>query len=403
MEKMQEITAWLLGEAREIGLEELIASLAPRLRMAGVSLYRLTVHLQELHPVFIVRAYVWHDGKERAQELRYPYGDERSEGYLHSPLRVIHETGQTVRRRIEEPFEFPILSDLAQQKATEYVMFPLPFRHRQFQALSLATRRPSGFQENEIAQVEALIPALALRVELLTLERGAEMLLDTYVGHRAGQDILQGRIRRGDLQVIPAVLWYCDMRHFTKLSERLGGEELVRVLNDYFERMVAPVQEAGGEVLKFIGDAMLAIFRLPPGGPAGCGCCEAALNSAERAIANMEAWNRRRADDDLPAIEFGIALHVGEVMYGNIGAEERLDFTVIGPDVNLVTRIEGLTGKLGRALVVSAAFRACCRRPCESLGAHPLRGIAEPHEAFAPIPPSVSTRPAHDRSSRNGG
>jgi adenylate cyclase len=206
-------------------------------------------------------------------------------------------------------------------------------------------------------------------------------LLDTYVGRQSGGRVLEGQIQRGTGETIRAVIWLCDLRGFTGLSETLPRDELIDLLNCYFGPMCDAVMAEGGEVLKFIGDAMLAIFPIKAD---TSGICGAALMAAERAQAALVEENRRREGLSLPRIEYGLALHVGDVLYGNIGSDTRLDFTVIGPAVNLTARIESMCRQLGRPLLLSSDFVKAGGIAALSLGAFPLRGVGVEQEIFVP-------------------
>jgi adenylate cyclase len=206
-------------------------------------------------------------------------------------------------------------------------------------------------------------------------------LLDTYVGRQSGGRVLAGQIRRGTGETIRAVIWLCDLRGFTNLSETLPRDTLIDLLNGYFGPMCDVVAGQGGEILKFIGDAMLAIF---PIGSETAATCAAALVAAERAQAALIEENLRREPLGLPRIEYGLALHVGDVMYGNIGSDTRLDFTVIGPAVNLTARIESMCKQLGRPLLLSSDFVKAAGISAQSLGAFPLKGVGAEQEIFVP-------------------
>jgi adenylate cyclase len=219
-------------------------------------------------------------------------------------------------------------------------------------------------------------------VELQSTRRVAQQLLDTYVGHRTGERVLSGAIRRGTGEAIRAVIWYCDIRGFTTLADSMARDEVISLLNDFFETMVDAVAAEGGETLKFVGDAMLAIFDLR--GEEVANRCGAAMRAARAAIAKIAERNAERAATGRPQIRFGLALHLGEVSYGNIGAANRLDFTVIGPAVNHAARLEKLASELGRPLVASASFVAGCSEPMTNLGKFQLRGVLEPQDVFAP-------------------
>jgi adenylate cyclase len=208
--------------------------------------------------------------------------------------------------------------------------------------------------------------------------------MDTYVGHRTGERVLSGAITRGGAQTIRAVIWFCDLRGFTALADTLPRDRLIAMLNDYFEEIVAAVAGQGGEALKFMGDGLLAIFELGENEEASAKCA-AALEAARIAGEKISARNLARRAASEPEIKFGLALHLGEVSYGNIGAPNRLDFTVIGPAVNHAARLEKIASELGRPVVTSASFVAAASGRFESLGKHHLRGVAEPQEVFSPI------------------
>ena len=259
--------------------------------------------------------------------------------------------------------------------------------------MSWTTTRPGGFGEDDIAALEAVRLPLARLAEVHALRRVAATLLSTYVGHDAGERILQGRIRRGDIERIDAVILLADLRDFTSLSNRLAGEAVIALLNGYFDAVVPALAAHGGEVLKFMGDGVLGIFPAAAGPGAAC---REALAAVAEADAALGALNARRAEDGEPALRYGLALHLGEVLYGNIGSAGRLDFTAIGPAVNLTARLERLARDLGRTVVVSAAFAARCPAPLIALGRHELRGFAEPETVFTP----ASDRPARPPTPR---
>jgi adenylate cyclase len=306
---------------------------------------------------------------------------------LNSPIVIAYRGEGPVRCLMTGPSndqEFPIVKELRAEGLTDYVVLSVPFADGSHKALSLATNRPYGFHDDEIALFNALLPAFAFNLEIQTLRRTARTLLDTYVGRQAGARVLDGQIMRGMGETINAVIWLCDLRGFTSLSERLERDLLIELLNQYFGPMCDAVENAGGEVLKFIGDAMLAIF---PVADAPAPACQQALAAAATARAALEETNRARAEAGLPRIAYGLALHVGEVLYGNIGGESRLDFTVIGPAVNLTARIESLCGELKRELLLSADFVSTAGIPADEVGEFELHGVGERQRVFAPREP----------------
>jgi len=383
--EVSEIVDWLQqSAARNLGMSELVTALCGKLREADVPIDRLTIHLRQLHPLFLAQGCVWESETGETREVRREHGVQYTDEYLVSPVRIAFEEGRTVRYPLEDPqaeLPFEILSGLRDRGFTEYVMVPLFFRGRT-QACSIATTRAGGFSDRDIALLLAICPTITQQLELLLMEDTAMVLLDTFVGPRAGRKVLDGQIKRGDGQTIPAILWYCDLRGFTALSEELDRDEMIGVLNGYFQAMAQPVEDAGGEILKFIGDAMLAIWPMPQRSHQISARADVAVASAEQAMANMAAANRQRAEQGAEALRFGISLHLGDVMWGNIGSVNRLDFTVIGPAVNLVARLDDVAARLREPLVVSDAFQAVSSRTFESLGSHRLKGIAEPQEVF---------------------
>ena len=316
------------------------------------------------------------------------HGIENSPLFLDSPLRPIYEGGPPIRRHLEDPdcpLDFPILEDLKAEGWRDYYMNCLPFSVGTCNAIGFSSKAPSGFSDLDIATIEASLPAFGAVMEMNYLRRTSRTLLHTYLGPSTGDKVLAGGIRRGDGEVIDAVLWYCDLRNFTPFSETLPLDEVIGLLNDYFETMARPVKAAGGEILKFIGDAMLAIFPLAGLTEDGaCNACVAGLDAAEQALAGITDLNQTREAAGKPPLKAGISLARGMVMYGNIGDPERLDFTVIGPAVNLATRLEDLTRDLALdpPIVYDAKIAANSKRPSRSLGRFPLKGIAEAQEAF---------------------
>ena len=381
------VTEWLLGDARRLRDTRLfLGELSERLVAQGLPLWRTTFHIRTLHPLILSTGYFWRRNGEGPKENHREHGIQLSPAYLNSPVRIVYEEGRPVRRRLDGPsarLDFPILEDIKAEGVTEYLALPVPFSDGKNACLTLACDRPGGFTDREVEIAEALVPLIGLVLEVQETHRVARTLLDTYLGSRTGERVLRGRIKRGDVETIDAVLWYCDLRGFTGLADSRPHDQIVALLNAYFERMAEPVQRHGGEVLKFMGDAMLAIF--PPAEDQGRPACNAALSAAEAALAAMRSFNETWTADGNPPLRFGIALHVGEVAYGNIGAPDRLDFTVIGPAVNVAARLEALCKSLDRPLLISDAFAACagpCRGRLHSLGVHALRGVSRPQEVF---------------------
>jgi len=378
----------LLDAAQDTqGLSDLIAGLAHALIAQGLPLTRFGIQLMTQHPTIRALTQLWHAGPpERFESVARPHGNELLPQYLASPIAAIVERGGNAihlpMSRLSPPWTFPVQADFAEQGVTDYLALPLTFTGGRQGVLTFLTHTPNGFEPERLTAVLGALPLLTALIEREALKHRAESLLNTYVGRRTGARILAGEVRRGTGATLNAVLWFSDLRGFTALSDRLPREELIALLNNYFEIQGNAVEAAGGEILKFIGDGMMALWALDGDGrdPA---TAHAALQAAEMAITGMQALNAERADWGQPYLGCGIALHVGDVMYGNIGAPDRLDFTIIGPAVNLASRIEGLCQPLGRRLLTSRAFADLAGASgLVTLGRHPVRGLNAPVEVL---------------------
>jgi adenylate cyclase len=379
-----EPTRWLLEEGRRAPtLDEAVAGLGELLLARGLPLARLGIHLRALHPQVRGLRVLWVPGQPPLRTL-YGHDNAVAEAFARSPLAAAYASGEPVRRRLEgrpEDFDFPVLRDLKEEGLTDYLVTPLAFGNGERHGVSWASRAEGGFSDAQLADIQALVPALTAMVEIHHGRHTTASLLETYLGREAGRRVLTGSIRRGEAATIAAALWYCDLRGFTALSDRLERDQMIELLNDYFDCMAAPVEALGGEILKFVGDAMLAIFPMKDDLDRDRACLDA-LAAAERALMDLDRLNARRAEEGKPELKVGLGLHAGAVMYGNIGAPTRLDFTVIGPAVNLVTRIESLCPVLGRPLLASKPFASPCGSRLKSLGRHSLKGIEEPQEIY---------------------
>jgi adenylate cyclase len=260
------------------------------------------------------------------------------------------------------------------------VAWPLYHTLGKKHAVAFSTDRASGFDDGHIAALAELLPILALVSEIRMKNRLARTLLETYVGSHAGELILAGATRRGSGTTVRAAIMICDLREFTRISDSWPRDDVIDLLNDYFDAMSEPIARHGGEILKFMGDGLLAIFPLSQ--PTACADLLHAVSEARQAMTELNG--KSRASGGKP-LNFGIGVHVGDVMYGNIGSRARLDFTVIGPAVNMASRLETLTKQLGRTVLLSRDFAdlVAGEFELERLGEHPVRGFADPIELFA--------------------
>lgn len=374
---------WLMRDGRLLGdLRDVVDQLCSRLCQAGAPLWRFYVGLQTLHPQLRTMGYVWvRDGS--AQEINRRHGIELTSAFIGSPVQEVRNSGRPLRRKLDglRGDDHGVLHDLRAEGGTDYLALPMPLSRGEAPVTTFATDSPEGFSDGDVVKFQRLIDHLAPIAEARLMYRISVTLMETYLGGHTGQRILDGLIRRGDGESIRAVLWFCDMRNFTGLSETLPPERMLGMLNEYFDVLDAALRPRGGEILRFIGDGVLAIFPaadamfLPQ-------ACADALEAARDSLRRMRLVNEKRRAAASPEIHFGVGLHVGSFTYGNIGTEDRLDFTVIGPTVNRCVRLETLSKTLGVPIIISAEFNANCPRPLQSLGFHELRGLAGKQEVF---------------------
>jgi adenylate cyclase len=380
---VRSVVEWLIeGAPPHREPQHVLPELCERLLACGLPLHRVAVFVRTLHPDVMGRRLVWRQG-EAVQLTEAPYAVVDTDAYRTNPMPVVFATGRAIRRRIADPDcpkDYGIVAELRAEGITDYLAEPLPFTNSEVHGVSWTTTAAGGFTETEVEALEAVRLPFARLVEIYALRRIASTLLSTYVGRATGERILRGHIRRGDIERIDAVLLLSDLRGFTTLSDRLPSDQVVGLLNRYYDALVPPIGARGGEVLKFLGDGLLAIF--PVAGDPGAACA-AALAATEEARAALAVANAEGEGRGEPLLRYGSALHLGEVLYGNIGSSGRLDFTTIGPAVNLTARLEALTRDLGRDLVLSAAFAAHCPSGLTSLGRFELRGFRAPQEVFA--------------------
>jgi adenylate cyclase len=296
-----------------------------------------------LHPQVWGSQFIWQRDGEGVSEIRHRHDAAQSSTYRDSPVRVLHQGAAAVRRRLDIPapqLDFPILRDLADEGATDYVAMPLRFSSGDMAYISWVSDQPGGFNKSDLALLYDLLPLIALRLEIEASYHVSKNLMETYLGRDAARRVLTGQIKRGRGKRIRAAILLADLRDFTAMSDRLPADKVIALLNDYFDIMATQVQEHGGEVLKFIGDGMLAVFNVGRSLPDAA--CRQSMHAAIEAVRDLTALNLDRPEK----LEVGIALHLGDVMYGNIGAADRLDFTSSVPPS---TRPLGYRGFAGRS------------------------------------------------------
>ncbi len=392
--KIQAISDWLIGRALgDVRIDDLFTGFCQRLSDAGLPLQRGHLAVRTVHPMFSsVTVTWWRDGEASLERFDHVSGTGAQ--WQQSPLFAMSQkrVGET-RHNLEAPGDwsgFPLLVQFREAGATEYLATLTPFGDeataydRQDGIMcSWLTDRPGGFSNEDIAALRRLQLRLGVAVKVAKREHTAANIAAAYLGVDAGSRVLAGQIRRGDGEFIHAVLWYCDLRGSTELADRLSAEAFLPLLDSYFGCTAGAVVDSGGEVLSFIGDSVLAMFPIRSSSEA-TQAAQAALTATRDASGRMVSVNRERLARGENTLRYGVGLHVGRVLYGNIGIPERIEFTVIGGAVNEVVRLEGLTKELGEPIVASSAFAELAPLAWRSLGRHGLRGVSGEIEAYAP-------------------
>ena len=388
------IIDWLADTARQIpSLVSGFDEFAWRILAAGFPLLRTTLHVRTLHPQYLGASLVWWRTTGQTVTTLVAHEVEALIGHENNPVWRVATGGETLRRRADvadNELDFPILHDLKAQGATDYFALPVTSSFGTNYMVTYVTDRIGGFTPPEISDLTRVSQRLPLLVDAYLQRRISTNILNAYLGPKAGPRVLAGQIRRGSGEEITAVLWSSDLRGFTARSDRLAGNHVIAMLNALFDAQAKAIASHGGEILKFIGDGLLAIFPIENAGMATA----AARNALAAATQAVEAVRGLTSDPLLlgePPLEIVVALHIGTAIYGNIGAADRLDFTVIGPAVNLVSRIEAVAKGLSLPIIVSDDFARSYGKSLHPLGRHELRGLATPHDLFSPLLPSART------------
>jgi adenylate cyclase len=360
----------------------MMAETCERLVAAGLPLWRVGVFVRTLHPDIVGRNFIWRPGAEVAVgSANYEMLD--SPEFRNSPLAIVFGEGREVRSLIDGPDakRFPLFDDLRSEGVTDYIALPLMNTDGSVHVSSWTTRQPGGFTDEQLDGLRSLVPPLARLIEVTRLRFTASTLLDTYVGNRAGERIMGGQIRRGHTDTMHAAIWLSDLRGFTALSDRLPAETVVEILNQYFDCQVSAIRAHGGEVLKFMGDGLLAVFPIAEQDGNVEQVCARVLEAARESRASVEAM-QYPIGETIERFRFGVALHVGKILYGNIGGGNRLDFTCIGPAVNLAARLEKIAGRLHRTVVASEGFAGICAGGWSDLGEFPIAGFSKAERVY---------------------
>ncbi len=403
--ELHRVANWIIGRSLDGASETvLLQGFCEQCRTVGVDLSRAMLLVDTLHPVYEGRAFRWrNDGVEETAVIEYgPTGGTgiATENWERSPFYRLLTTGaEQLRVRLTPgtALEFKNVDTLRSEGETDYVLFAQQFasegRIGELDCVyaQWTTRRSSGFTDDEVLFLKKLMPCLALAIKCASLARIAGTLVDVYLGRDAGRRVLAGRIARGVADRIHAVLWFSDLRGYTSITDTAPPDEIIPLLNDYADAVISTIHEHGGEVLKLIGDGTLAIFRADDLSDA----CVHALRAEAGMRARVAEVKARRAAEQRPVTSVYVGLHVGEVLYGNIGSDDRLDFTVVGPAVNETSRIASMCRSVDRPVVLSADFVAATpaaeRASLVSVGRFALRGVGRAQELFT-LDPALDQR-----------
>lgn len=366
------LVAWLLEEGRLLGgVDETVDQLGQRMLSAGAPLWRLRLSMRTLHPLIAAFSSVWERDADDTAHIETPHGLEGRSGFIGSPLEIIGRTGAAFRKRLSEALsaeDHNVLHELKARGATDYFGLPLRYNSGTSASLVFTTDAAGGFSVHDIHQFTEIAAVLAPVAEVFSTQRIARAVAEAYLGPRTGRRVLDGQITRGDIEKIEAAILVGDIRDWSGLNARLPAEEAVALANRYFEIVAQAVEAEGGEILKFIGDGVLAVFPADEQGVSPEAACQQALSAARHALQNAQA-----ADPPLD-LRFGTGLHFGEVLYGNIGSQTRIDFTVLGQAVNIAARIEGLCSRLDEPILFSEAFAARLDEPTSVVADEALKG-----------------------------
>jgi adenylate cyclase len=380
-----DVVHWLMNDTRdERFIDNIFVEMCLRLQRAGIPVKRATLHILIQHPQWLGAKIMWADGLREAEITRVDHDVTGRSEYIGSPANEIHDGAAELRENLAgDPTlrrKHAVYDEMRAMGLTDYVAWPLYHTLGKRHVVTFATDRPGGFDGAHVAGLLKLLPALALVSEIRVKNRLARTLLETYVGSHAGELILAGATRRGTGTTVRAAIMICDLRGFTAISDNWPRDDVIDLLNGYFDAMSEPIARHGGEILKFIGDGLLAIFPLSQ--PNACANLLHAVTEARQA---MIVLNEKNGETGRAPLNYGIGVHVGDVMYGNIGSRSRLDFTVIGPAVNMASRLETLTKQLGKPVLLSHAFADLVKDEfeLEHVGEHPVRGFNDPIELFA--------------------
>ncbi|MEX0367302.1 MAG: adenylate/guanylate cyclase domain-containing protein [Ruegeria sp.] len=373
---------WILNTARLQGLQTLTDELGPRLRAAGIPLMRLRIGMRTTHPLIAAVSYIWDpdgdDAEDKAQ-LRAPHGIEMRSTYIGSPMEIISTEQAPYRRRLDDtlgPEDHLILHELKARGASDWYGRPMRFATGSFGIIIFVADGP-GFSADDMVLMDRLADVLAPVVEARRHDHLATAIATSYLGPRTGQRVLDGQITRGDIETTEAAILFSDIRGWTALNATQSPDTVLDVANRYFEVMSDAIDNNSGEILKFMGDGVLAFFPSDGTDSGKIAACRQAISAAHAALGIA-------ALGDLP-VPFGTGIHYGALLYGNVGARERIDFTVLGQSVNIASRVEAFCSRLDRTVLVSEDVARVVDLPLEHVATETLKGLDQPMSLYSPL------------------
>jgi len=399
---MDRVADWLTESALGgADLKTIVRGFCERLAAAGLPLARVHLSFSMLHPLYDALGFTWRRGQGMEVEGFRKSATGHSDRFLRSPYyHLMSNDLDHLRRRLhpDVPSEFPIFDDLKQIGITDYLAFVHPFGGSSFSNSSTqgmigswSTDSPSGFSESMVAALLRMQNHLAVASKMAVLQKLTDNMLTTYLGGDAGKRVLDGQIKRGEGDTIRAALVMADMRNSTRLAETAGRDLYIETLNQYFDAIAAPFNRAGGQILSFLGDGFLAVYPCERHRAPSEVACQAALAATHKATARMAELNARRSQEGLPEIGYGIGLHVGNVMFGNVGLTDRLTFSVFGSAVNEVQRLQTLTKNSPYRVIASKDFANYCDSGSwVTIGEEKLTGVKQ---KFTVLFPDLSEAP----------
>ena len=391
---ISEISDWIIDSALlGIDADRLVKGFCERLNQAGVPVSRVSVACSFLHPLFRAFNVRWSESRG-VERSKFTHAGGQTDAWLRSPFKALLDEGkQELRFRIykkEGLNQFPVLQEFRDEGYTDYLTCTIPFTwpiekandHLDGALTSWMTDRAGGFSDEELAALRRLVPRLGIGLKTYVRELTTQNVISAYLGTHAGERVLNGQVKLGDGEEINAAIWFSDLRGSTVSADTMSAPDFLMRLNRYFDATAGAVLDHGGEVLRFIGDAVLAIF--PIAGPGGAErATRMAVAAARDAVKRIERENEVLPEEDPVPLEFGLGLHVGDVLYGNIGVQERVEFSVIGHTANEVARLQDLSKTLDRMIIASDKFSSLVQTDWEAMGSHKLRGVAEPQPVYA--------------------